>query len=76
MTARDPETREEWQEAADAASLMLAIDSAVQYGLVAWSGAEPDNVNVDRCVELLDRARAMGITPAPLSILLKRGRLG
>ena len=35
---RDPETAEEWQEAADAAYFSLSVDAAHQYGLIEGFG--------------------------------------
>jgi len=57
---REPRTREEWQEAADAAEGALALDSARKYGLVTGGPV----VDVERCTALIDAARAGGITPA------------
>ena len=57
---RDPRTREEWQEAADAAHVLLTIDAARQYGLIE-GGPE---IDLGRCVEILRKARRQGITPA------------
>ena len=56
----DPRTSEEWQNAADAAYALLAIDAARQYGLVRGG----PTVSVERCGELLERARREGIKPA------------
>lgn len=56
---RDPRTPREWQEAADAAWAMLVLDSCRQYGLVE-GGPE---INFDRCVAILERAKAKGIEP-------------
>lgn len=58
---RDPQTPAEWQEAIDVAKFFLALDDARLYGLVR-GGPE---VDADRCVELLERGAAMGITPSP-----------
>lgn len=59
--SRNPVTREEWQEAADFAEVLLTIDSARLYGLIT-GGPE---VDLDRCRELLDRALELGISPRP-----------
>jgi len=56
---QDPKTPEEWQEAADAAHFLLLVDSARQYGLIT-GGPE---ANVDRCISILEQAKAQGITP-------------
>lgn len=56
----DPSTREEWQDAVDAAKGALALDAARQYGFVR-GGPE---VNVDRCEAILIRGQALGITPS------------
>lgn len=57
----EPRTRDEWQEAADAADACLAIHAALAYGLIT-GGPE---IDVDRCEQLLERARAKGIRPRP-----------
>lgn len=56
---RNPRTPAEWQEAADGAQVMLLIDAARQYGLVA-GGPE---CNQERCVEILQLAKRRGIVP-------------
>jgi len=62
MAANDPETPDEWQSAADSADFLLLIDSARQYGLLE-GGPE---VNVVRCVAILERAADQGVFPTPL----------
>jgi hypothetical protein len=59
---RDPQTPQEWQEAADTAHILLAIDAARQYGLVT-GGPE---LNEQRCIEILLRAEALGFKPKSL----------
>lgn len=59
--ARDPRTREEWQEAVDEAEFYLRLAASVAYGLVEYSG----EVNVRRCEEIIARGRAAGVYPAP-----------
>jgi len=54
---REPQTDREWREAATLAEVLLDLDSARAYGLI--SGGPP--VDVDRCVDLLKRARAHGV---------------
>lgn len=54
---RWPETDQEWHDAVAAAVWCLAVDSAVQYGLVTTDMA----ISVERCEELLDAARARGV---------------
>ena len=56
---RDPRTRREWQEAVDCAHELLVLDSARQYGLIT-GGPE---ANVDRCLEIIDKAARKGIRP-------------
>jgi hypothetical protein len=56
----DPQTKEQWQEAANLAEFCLLLDSARQYGLVT-GGPE---VNLDRCEEIIAKARKRGIFPA------------
>ncbi len=60
----DPQMTEEWQEAVDAARVLLSIDAARQYGLVE-GGPE---VDVDRCSEILDCGKAQGHAPSPRAI--------
>lgn len=57
---RQPKTRAEWQEAADAAEALITLDSARQYGLVTGG----PGVNIDRCLAILRAARRKGIRPA------------
>lgn len=56
---RNPRTRSEWQEAVDAAEAMLLVHGAQRYGLITGG----PNVNADRCVAVLERARQHGIVP-------------
>lgn len=56
---RSPQTRKEWQEAADAAHVLLTIDAARQYGLIE-GGPECDQ---ERCVEILRLAKLRRIVP-------------
>ncbi len=56
---QDPQTRGEWQDAADAARVLLTIDAARQYGLIE-GGPECDQ---ERCVEILRLAKRRRITP-------------
>lgn len=62
----EPVTPEQWQEAVDAASFALAVDAAMQYGLVTGPA-----IDVDRCVDLLERGKALGYQPRPLAELLR-----
>lgn len=57
---QEPETREEWQEAVDAAEFYLYLHSARAYGLVK-GGPE---INIDRCEDLLRRGAAQGVLPS------------
>ena len=62
---RDPETDAEWKEAAAAAAFSLALDSAVQYGLVLVlvGGKKESGINLARCEWILEEARKRGIEP-------------
>lgn len=60
----DPQTLEEWQDVADWSEFFVSIDSCRQYGLITGGPL----VNVDRSLELLERAKAQGITPRPDAI--------
>jgi hypothetical protein len=57
---RDPETPEEWQDAVDAADFCLALDAAIQFGLVRYDGGA---INVQRAVDILARGKARGYLP-------------
>ncbi len=57
---KNPVTRAEWQDAADAAYGALCLDSARQYGLVTGG----PGVDVERCEQILRSAKSIGITPA------------
>lgn len=59
-----PQTTQEWQEAVDIAHVWLLVDSARQYGLVT-GGPE---IDVNRCLELLEQGRQQGILPSPDAI--------
>lgn len=56
----DPETPAEWQDAANAASFFLLLESARAFGLVTGG----PTVDVDRCDQILEAAAARGVTPA------------
>lgn len=60
---KDPETREEWQEAANAAEFMLLLDSARQYGLVTGGPVG----KIERCIWIVEEAKKRGITPEDLA---------
>lgn len=55
----DPQTPEEWQVAVDGANAALLVDSARQYGLITGGPI----VNVERCIEILERGKALGYLP-------------
>lgn len=58
---RDPSTPEEWQEAVDAAELMLAMESAAMYGLI-----ETDiQIDRERCEHILQVGLDLGYQPNP-----------
>lgn len=65
-SVHDPATPAEWVEAVDGASLMLAVDSAHQYGLIDTDLV----VDVPRCLEILKRGKARNVRPRPLDLLL------
>ena len=65
---REPENRSELQEAVDQAGFQLLVDSAVKYGLIEYS----DEVNVERCEEMLQRGKDQGLRPARSEILCQR----
>lgn len=51
---------DEWQYAADAASVCLAIDAARMFGLITGG----PTVNAERCAQVIEQAERRGITPA------------
>jgi hypothetical protein len=51
----------------DAAAFVLALDSCRQYGLIEWD----QEIDVDRCVEILERGRARGYAPERFPLELK-----
>lgn len=55
----DPETPADWEDAVNQANFLLLIDSARQYGLVIAAM----EINVERCMEILERGRMLGYTP-------------
>lgn len=63
-TVVEPETREDWQEAVDAAKGALGLHAARLYGLVEGGPA----VDVDRCRELINRGSDLGVVPSENSI--------
>lgn len=60
---RDPETPEEWQTAADAANLLLELESCRMYGLIKGG----PKANIERCESILDLAANRGIHPRKLT---------
>lgn len=70
MIARDPKTPEEWQEAVDAAQVLLMILSARLYGLITGG----PTANVARCEEILRKGRDRGIRPSPNCVQKALGR--
>jgi len=63
---KEPHTPAEWQEALDAASFFLALDSARQYGLVQGGPV----VDTARCLQLLEHGRVQGFKPRELAEIL------
>jgi hypothetical protein len=60
MTARDPQTAAEWQEAVNGAEACLLIDSARQYGLITGGPV----IDVTRCERILTAGRGRQILPS------------
>jgi hypothetical protein len=52
---KDPETTEQWQAAVDTVVAILNAEHARTFGLAT--------INIARCREILERARAKGILP-------------
>jgi hypothetical protein len=63
---RNPRSRAEWQEAVNAAEFCLMVDSCEQYGLITGP-----KINAERCQEILERGKTLGILPAPHDELIK-----
>jgi len=61
---RIPKTREEWQEAVDAAHALLCLDSARLYGLITGG----PTVNVDRCARILEAGKKLKVQPSPYAV--------
>lgn len=61
---KSPKTSGEWQDAVDAAHVLLLVDSARQYGLITGG----PKVNVERAVQLLRHGKQRGIHPRPDAI--------
>lgn len=57
---REPASPNEWQVAAEAARACLILDAAWSYGIVTGG----PGVDVDRCTEILRRAKALGVEPS------------
>lgn len=56
---RDPQSLDEWQEAADAAYAMLLIDAARNFGIIVGG----PQVNRERAEWILDEAAKLEIKP-------------
>jgi hypothetical protein len=59
LKPKDPETPEQWQEAADLANFFLELESCRMYGLIE-GGPRAD---IERCDSILNLARKRGIHP-------------
>jgi prepilin-type N-terminal cleavage/methylation domain-containing protein len=55
----DPQTDADWMDAVDMAHAALSLDAARQFGLVAGGPM----VNVERCVWIVEKGKAMGFVP-------------
>ncbi len=61
---------EEIQLMVDSANYCLMVDSAIQYGLLAVTGEDgkplkdqSSGVNVERCLQVVERGKQMGYVP-------------
>jgi alkanesulfonate monooxygenase SsuD/methylene tetrahydromethanopterin reductase-like flavin-dependent oxidoreductase (luciferase family) len=61
LEVQEPETDQEWQDAVNAAHVLLLIEDARFYGLIAGGPV----VDVERCEKILRDGAAQGITPQP-----------
>lgn len=68
VRVKEPVTPQEWQLCVDAAEFFLAVDSCRQYGLLTGG----PGVNVERCVGILERGKALGYKPAPMTQLCEK----
>lgn len=59
-----PQTDAEWQEAVDAAHVLLLVESSRVYGLITGG----PTANVDRCREILERGQQRGISPSATAV--------
>lgn len=59
-----PKRPGEWRDAVDAAQGALHLDAARQFGLVTGGPV----VNVERCLDILSRGRALGYLPRPEAV--------
>jgi hypothetical protein len=55
-----PNTAKEWQDAVDAAYVLISIDAARQYGLITGG----PKANVDRCIEIPALGKRKGFSPS------------
>ncbi len=60
VTRHNPQTREEWQEAVDAAAAFRAIADCKMYGLIEGG----PKIDAHRCDEILRRGRRRGFAPS------------
>lgn len=61
----DPVSKAQWQEAVDAADVLLALDAAREYGLITGGPM----INMERCMKILSQGRNKGIVPSADRIL-------
>lgn len=61
---KDPQTPEQWRMAAAMAQACIVLDAARQYGLVTGG----PGVNLNRCLEVVARAKARDIVPSEAEI--------
>jgi hypothetical protein len=59
-----PRNKRQWQNAVDVAHTLLALDAAHQYGLVTGG----PKIDIDRCIEILERGKQKGVEPSPTAI--------
>jgi len=64
VSAPDPQTPTEWQEAVNLAAAWLRFDAARRYGLITGG----QTVDVVRCRELLSRGLANGWVPREVDV--------
>ena len=65
---RDPQSDADWREAVDSAAFLLAIHSAVMYGLLKTD----TKIDVARCEQILESGRKRNFFPIGVDGLIRK----